>query len=93
MSTITKSKKTSTNKKHSVYVVWGTDATRNFNNNGKISMNHDDIDGCVNFYSFDTQAELNAFLKGINEANGWFDSAVILSKNAKIVDNNLVLVP
>lgn len=48
-------------KKHFVRIAWGSESTRE-ENEGKFST-----------YTFDTEAELNAFLKGIDEAIGWDD--------------------
>lgn len=42
------------------YIVWGSDMT--------VQDNKDDA---VMSYSFDTEAELDAFLKGVEESSGW----------------------
>lgn len=50
--------------KHTVYIVWGSESTREENSN-PIS------------YCFDTKAELDAFLLGVEEANGWMEYMIV----------------
>ena len=40
-----------------------------------------EYDGCDKWYTFDTEAERNAFLLGINEADGWYGSRVIIPED------------
>jgi|TARA_B110000483_G_scaffold30536_1_gene37074 hypothetical protein len=47
----------------SVTIAWGE---RNYQNDNPIKT-----------FRFNTEKELDAFLQGVNEANGWFDYATI----------------
>ena len=53
--------------KHTVNIHWGSYSTRRetFEENGE---------DCLFPYEFDTLKELNAFLLGVNEADGWLES-------------------
>lgn len=42
--------------------------------------------GDITTYSFETQAELDAFLNGVSEAIGWENWAFIKNKNGKYVE-------
>jgi hypothetical protein len=50
---------------HQVFVVWGESV---------------DKDSSVFEYKFSTQAEVDAFLLGVGESNGWFDAAIFKTK-------------
>ena len=55
-------------KKNEVTIVWGTEAVRGIEK---------PIKGYTKIkYKFDTENELNAFLMGVNEGNGWFEYEV-----------------
>lgn len=57
-----------------VKVIFGSDQVRNFFN----GMNKDDeLSGGLFEYSFETEAETNAFLLGIEQAMGWLDYYVL----------------
>lgn len=62
----------SDNKKHIIWVVWGEDACRKFDEGKKVPVK-DNVDGYAKKYEFDTEVELNAFKFGVNEHAGWFD--------------------
>lgn len=49
--------------KFTVTILWGEEQTRREN------------DPCT--YSFKTEAELNAFLKGVDEASGWLEYEIV----------------
>jgi hypothetical protein len=55
-------------KKHEVVITWGTEAVRGIEKT---------IEGYTKVkYKFDTENELNAFLRGVDEGNGWFEYEV-----------------
>lgn len=56
---------------HCVTVLFGSDQIRKFHNREIFS--EEDICLYTKYYSFDTEQELNAFILGIEEANGWLD--------------------
>lgn len=58
-----------TKKDFEVFIRWGR------------SSDHDEDEDETHYYSFDTQAELNAFLNGVDEANGWLDYEIVADKD------------
>ena len=55
-------------KKNEVTIVWGTEAVRRIEK---------PIKGYTKIkYKFDTENELNAFLRGVDEGNGWLEYEV-----------------
>jgi hypothetical protein len=50
---------------YTVYIHWGSESTREETTNT----------ACP--YTFDTLAELDAFLLGVEEANGWMDYLIV----------------
>jgi hypothetical protein len=55
-------------KKHKVTIIWGTEAVKGIEK---------PIKGYTKIkYQFDTEAQLNAFLKGVSESNGWLEYEV-----------------
>lgn len=48
-----------------VRIQWGSESTR------------EDMGNVVSTYAFDTEDELSAFLKGVDEASGWMDYEVM----------------
>ena len=55
-------------KKNEVTIIWGTEAVRGIEK---------PIKGYTKIkYKFDTEDELNAFLTGVSEANGWLEYEV-----------------
>lgn len=71
-----------------VYAIWGKTASDKFEEDGKIRMNPKD--GAVNYYSFDTRKERDAFIEGANEANGWNEYSFLEEENSKIEKKTLV---
>lgn len=74
-------------KRNTVVVIWGETASRKFDNEGEIDIATED--GAVNHYPFDTEVEKNAFIKGINEADGWYGST-ILNESETTIKNNIL---
>lgn len=62
--------------KHTVMIHWGEIGTRieTFKENGEDAISE---------YEFDTHEELNAFLQGLSEADGWFDHHQIDTEEEK----------
>ena len=56
-------------KKNEVTIVWGTEAVRGIEK---------PIKGFTKIkYKFNTESELDAFIKGVDEGNGWLEYEVI----------------
>ena len=56
-------------KKNEVTIVWGTEAVRGIEK---------PIQGYTKIkYKFNTESELDAFIKGVDEGNGWLEYEVI----------------
>ena len=56
-------------KKNEVTIVWGTEAVRGIEKA---------IEGYTKIkYKFNTESELDAFIKGVDEGNGWLEYEVI----------------
>ena len=56
-------------KKNEVTIVWGTEAVRGIEK---------PIEGYTKIkYKFNTESELDAFIKGVDEGNGWLEYEVI----------------
>jgi hypothetical protein len=54
-----------------VRIRWGSESTR------------EDMGNVTSTYAFDTDAELSAFLKGVDEACGWMDYEVVEDEGDK----------
>ena len=55
-------------KKHEVTITWGTEAVRGIEKA---------IEGYTKIkYKFNTESELDAFIKGVDEGNGWLEYEV-----------------
>tara|TARA_R100001509_G_scaffold33118_1_gene17506 strand:+ start:66 stop:248 length:183 start_codon:yes stop_codon:yes gene_type:complete len=55
-------------KKHEVTITWGTEAVRGIEK---------PIEGYTKIkYKFNTESELDAFIKGVDEGNGWLEYEV-----------------
>jgi hypothetical protein len=67
-------------------VIFGTEQIRKFFS--KEIFSEREINEYTKFYSFATEAELNAFIYGLEEANGWLD--LIHLKGVQII-NHLIL--
>lgn len=57
--------------KFTVLVAYGRDIVNKINDNEFLTDEEDDIN--VKTYSFDTEKELHAFTKGLDEAVGWLE--------------------
>ena len=68
-----------------VMVLFGSDQVRKFHN--KEIFHKSEIDDHTKFYSFETKIELDAFIFGLQEANGWLD--LVYVKDVKIKNNLL----
>ena len=51
--------------KHKINIIWGTEAVRNIEKPEKGYTQKT--------YTFSTEKELNCFLEGVDEANGWLE--------------------
>lgn len=71
-----------------LYAIWGEAASDLFEDEGKINMSPKE--GAVNYYSFDTRKERDAFLLGANEANGWNEYSFLNEENSKVVKKTLL---
>ena len=58
-------------KEFNLTVLFGSDQIRKFHQ--KEIFNENEISDFIKFYSFDTEKELEAFIFGLEEANGWLD--------------------
>ena len=68
-----------TNKNYSAIVVFGERAVNCYMNDNiqSIEDSINGLDGSIIKRSFSTQEELNAYIKGLDDADGWLDSAVL----------------
>jgi hypothetical protein len=66
-----------------IYVIWGTKANDDFAI-GKLVKTDSNCDGHAKKYEFDTEAEKNAFVKGIEESQGWEEATVVKESEVKI---------
>lgn len=73
-------------KEYCLSVLFGSEQVKKFYN--KEIFTEDEITDYTKFYSFKTDAELNAFILGLDEANGWLD--LIYLKGTKIKNQLLV---
>ena len=69
-------------------VLFGSDQVRKFHN--KEIFSDSEIAEHMKFYSFETEIELNAFIFGLQEANGWLD--LVYLKGIKIKNNFLMII-
>ena len=58
-------------KEYCITVLYGSDQVKKFSNSETFS--EEEINEYVKFYSFETKKELDAFILGLEEANGWLD--------------------
>ena len=72
-----------------IYLIWGQKANDDFTS-GKLVKTDDDCDGHAKRYEFDTENELNAFKKGIEESQGWNDATVVKASEVEIRDNGII---
>lgn len=66
-----------------IYVIWGTQANDNFAM-GKVVKTDYNCDGHAVKYEFDTDAEVEAFSKGISEAQGWQEATVLKESEIEV---------
>lgn len=66
-------------KKTRVVVAFGAYTTSKISNQEPIRDVYGNIDGDLRVEEFDTEAEVNAYLKGLNDASGWLDYCVVAS--------------
>ena len=69
--------------KQVIYVIWGQIANDNFAI-GILVKTDSNCDGHAKKYEFDTEAEKNEFIKGVEESQGWSE-ATIVNASAVIV--------
>ncbi len=75
--------------KYSILVLFGSDEVNKYNNNEFVS--EDEFLNNFKYYSFDTKKELDAFIFGLEEANGWMDLIYFTGeKISKINSSNLI---
>ena len=65
-------------KQHSITIVAGEEAVRMFHGQFNGELTSDNVskleeEGAVYDYTFDTKAELDAFILGFDDGNGWSD--------------------
>lgn len=78
--------------KRQVRVFWGEDLVREIENNTDDELinwvpdEKSETPGDSEWYTFDTEAERDAFLLGINEADGWWGMRYVIpeDKNEEI---------
>lgn len=66
-----------------VKILFGIDQTQKFYNNEPLSS--EEISQFTKSYSFDTEIELNSFILGIEEANGWLDLVYSIKSNSDYI--------
>lgn len=71
-----------------VYVIFGTGASKQFDEEGKVDLTPDD--GSVDLHEFETEAERTAFIDGVNCASGWLESSTLLAECAKTTKKSLI---
>jgi len=54
--------------KHEVWFLWGTEACNKYNSEGNVEE-HD-----LTHHEYATKAELDAFIEGVEAAEGWMES-------------------
>jgi len=64
-------------KKYRAVLVSGTDFVKQINSGEKINAKEEACSGCWNIFEFGTQAELEAFVKGIDACDGWYENRVL----------------
>lgn len=77
--------------KFDVYVVFGSVGVKlyseKFEENEELNgAATEELKNAVTYRKFNTEKELNAYLEGVNDANGWFESVVISEENAKEIE-------
>lgn len=63
-------------KTHKVTVIFGTDAVREYNGNSRATIKSLKELGSVVKRSFSTKAELDAYLTGLADSDGWMEYAI-----------------
>jgi hypothetical protein len=74
--------------KQVIYVVWGTQANDDFAI-GKVVKTNDNCDGHAKRYEFDTEAEKDAFIKGVEEAQGWQEAIIVKASEVVITEKGI----
>lgn len=73
--------------KLNVVVVFGTDAvdaySRAWDDNEQVSESKLEELGCVVRRSFETKEELNAYMMGISDSDGWLSNIIANEENLK----------
>lgn len=72
-------------KKYTVVVVFGEEAANAYGR-GDMKRMYEHIrsyNGTLTKRTFDTEAERKAYIRGIDDADGWLGSAVLLDADAK----------
>ena len=72
-----------------VYVIFGTGASKQFDEEGKVDLTPDD--GSVDLHEFETEEERTAFIDGVNCASGWLESSFLLTEYAKVTKTRISL--
>lgn len=63
-------------KSHKVTVIFGTDAVREYSDNSRATIKSLNELGSVVKRSFSTKAELDAYLTGLEDSDGWMEYAI-----------------
>jgi hypothetical protein len=71
-----------------IYVIWGTQANDDFAM-GKVVKTDYSCDGHAVKYEFDTDAEVEAFSKGISEAQGWQEATMVKATEVVITETGI----
>lgn len=69
-----------------ITVLFGSDQVRKFHN--KEIFSEEEINQYAKTFSFETKKELDAFILGIETANGWLD--LIYFEGMKIKENKII---
>lgn len=72
-----------------IYVIWGQKANNDFIH-GKLVKTDNDCDGHAKRYEFDTEIELNAFKKGIEESQGWNEAVIVKASEVEIREDGII---
>ena len=64
----------------------GEGASKKFEVEGKLNLDKME-DGNVNYYSFKTEAEKEAFMRGVNSADGWLGNSIFTNEEVTIRKN------
>lgn len=69
--------------KFSVVVIFGEGAAKGYMYDGLKGLQERISEGALIKRQFDTQAEMDAYIKGIDDADGWLGSAIIDDEDIK----------